>query len=57
MGIQLSDRIENIVGKGENCSLRAISPFPTNVFISCLLVMRQNEYLYSKGLSSREENS
>ena len=29
MGIQLSAEVENIVGKGEICSLRAISPFPT----------------------------
>ena len=28
-GGQFFKWIENIVGKGENCSLRAISPFPT----------------------------
>ena len=28
-GIKFSEWIENTVGKGENCSLRAISPFPT----------------------------
>ena len=35
--------------KRRNCSLRAISSFPT-VFKSCLLLMHQNEYLRSKGL-------
>ena len=28
MGIQLSDRQENMVEKGKNCSLRAVSSFP-----------------------------
>ena len=38
MGKQLSDRVENIVEKGEI------------VFKGCLLLMSQNEYLWSKGL-------
>ena len=37
-------------GKRRNCSLRAVSPFPHNVFKSCLMVMRQNEYLWSKSV-------
>ena len=28
-GIKLSTQVENTVGKRKNCSLRAISPFPT----------------------------
>ena len=44
MEIQLSDWAENIVGK------RAISSFPTMFSKSCLLLIRQNEYLWSKGL-------
>ena len=39
IGIQLSDSVENIVGKDEN------------VFKSCLLLMHQNEYLWSNGLT------
>ena len=37
MGKQLSDWVENIVGKEE------IADY--NVFLSCLLSMRQNKYL------------
>ena len=29
MMVQLFDRVENVVGKGENYSSRAMSPFPT----------------------------
>ena len=50
METEISDRAENIMGKRRNCSLRAISPFPHNVFYSRLFLMRQNEYLWSKGL-------
>ena len=73
MGIQLSDLVENIVGKGEigryemiemvidsfgkGIQLRAIPPFHHNVFKSCLLLMRQNEYLCSKGLSEMKRKS
>ena len=41
MGIQFSDWVENIVGKGE---------ISYNIFKSCLVLIRQNEYLWSKGL-------
>ena len=41
MGIQLSDRVENIVGKGE-------------IARGCLLLMSQNEYLWSKWLMQKE---
>ena len=58
MGIQLSDRIGNIVGRGEIAcyeqeKLLVMSnfSFSHNVFKSCLLLMRQNEYLWSTGLS------
>ena len=37
-------------GKRRNCSLRANFFFFHNVFKSCQLLMRQNEYLWSKGL-------
>ena len=40
--------------KGRNCSLWAISP-SHNVFKSCLLLMRQNDYLWSKGLRLQEQ--
>ena len=43
-GVQLSDWVENIVGKGEI----AHSHY---VFKSCLLSMHQNEYLWSKRLT------
>ena len=43
MGIQLSDEEQNIVGKEE------IAHF-SNVFKSCLLLMRQKQYLCSIGL-------
>ena len=38
-------------GKRRNCSLRGMSSFPT-VFSKAVLLMRQNEYLWSKGLNS-----
>ena len=43
MGIQLSGLVENIVGKGE------IALFPQS--FQKLLLMRQNEYLWSRGLT------
>ena len=49
MGIQLFDKVENIVGKGE--IVMSNFSFSRNVFKSFLLLMRQNEYLWSKGLS------
>ena len=46
MGIQLSDGGRNIV----DCSLRAISSFPTMFYKAICCLMRQNKYLWSKGL-------
>ena len=51
MGIQLSDRVENIVGKGEIAHYEQFLLFP-NVFKSCLLLTCQNEYRWSKKLIS-----
>ena len=48
MGIQLSDGIENIVGKGEIARYEQFFLFPQG--FQKLLLMRQNEYLWSKGL-------
>ena len=42
MRIQWSYWVENIVGKGE------IAPFPTMFSKSCLLLVRQNEYQWSR---------
>ena len=50
MGIQLSDRVENIMRKGEVARESNFS-FSRNVFKSCLLLICQNEYLWSKGLT------
>ena len=50
MGIQLSDWVENIVGKGENDRYEQFLLFP-QCFQNCLLLMCQNEYLWSKGLT------
>ena len=47
MGKQLSDCVENIVGKGEIAH--------QNDFKSCLLLMRQNEYLWSKELTEKKD--
>ena len=46
MGIQFSDLSRKHCGKRRNCSLRAISSFPTMFSMMC-----ENEYLWSKGLS------
>ena len=51
MGKQISDWVENIVGKGEIAPMHIFS-FSNNVFKSCLLLMDQNEYLWTKGLTS-----
>ena len=48
MGMQLSDCLENIVGKGEIAHYEQFLLFPQ----SCLVFMRQNEYVWSKGLNS-----
>ena len=51
MGIQLSDSVENIVGKKESACFEQFLLFPQCFFKSCLLLMGQNEYLWSKGLN------
>ena len=50
MGIQLSDWVENIVGKGEIARYEQVLLF-SQCFKSCLLLMRQIECLWSKGLT------
>ena len=53
MGIQSSDWVENIVEKGEIARYKNFS-LSHDVFKSCLLLMRQNEYLRSKGLIQKD---
>ena len=48
-GDTISDSVENIVGK--ELLLMSNFFFSLNVFKSCLLLMFQNEYLWSKGLT------
>ena len=50
MGIPLSDCVENIVGKGEITLYGQFLLFP-QCFQKLFLLMRQNEYLWSKGLT------
>ena len=50
MGRQLSDWVENILGIGEIARYKQFLLFPQFFLKSCLLLMRQNEYLWSKGL-------
>ena len=50
-GVQLSDMSRKHYGKRSSCLLRAISSFPTMFSKSCVLLMLQNEYLWSKGLN------
>ena len=50
MEIQLPDRVENIVGKGEIARYEQFLLFP-QCFQKLLLLMCQNEYLWSKGLN------
>ena len=50
MEVQISDRVENIVGKGEIACYKSFSCY---VFKSCLLLKLQNEYLWSKGLMDK----
>ena len=52
MEIQLSDWVENIVGKGEIARHEQFLLFH-NVFKRYLLLIRKNEYLRSKGLKLR----
>ena len=47
MGILLSDGVENIVGNGEIARHEQFLLFP-QCLKKCLLLMRQNEYLWSK---------
>ena len=47
MGIQLSDWLENTVEKGK-LLVKINFSFSHYVFKSCLLLMRQNEYLWSE---------
>ena len=49
MGIKLSDWVENIVGKGKIACYKQFLLFPT-MFPKTVLLMRQNKYLWSKGL-------
>ena len=44
MGIQLSDRVGNIVGKGEIARYKQFLLFPS-MFSKPVLLMRQNEFL------------
>ena len=46
--MQFSDWVENIAGKEEIARNNFF--FSRYVFRSCLLLMRKNEYLWSKGL-------
>ena len=46
---ELSGRVENVL-KREIALYGQFLLFSHNVFESCLLLMRQNEYLWSKGL-------
>ena len=49
-GIQLTDQVDNFVGKGEIAHYEKFHLFP-QCFKSCPLLMRQNVYLWSKGLT------
>ena len=46
----VSDLVGNIVGK-KKLLITSNFFFSHNVFKSCLLLMRQNEYIWSKGLT------
>ena len=50
MGIQLSDSVEHIVGKGEIVRYEQFLLFSQCFFKGFLSLIRQNEYLWSKGL-------
>ena len=54
MGIQLSDGVEKNVEKGVIARYGHFLSL-NNVFKSCLLLMRQNEYLWSKGLRLQDQ--
>ena len=55
MGIQLPDLVENVVGKGKIARYKLLLLFQ-ECFKSFLLLMRQNEYLLSKGLNCNSRN-
>ena len=50
MGIQFSYRVENIVGKEEIARYEQFLLFPQCFKGKNLLLIRQNEYLWTKGL-------
>ena len=52
----LSDWVENIVGRGEIARYEQIL-LSHNVFKSCLLLMRQNEYLWGKALTTLRDKA
>ena len=56
MGIQFSDRVENIVRKEEIAHYEQCL-HSHNVFKSCLLLIRQNEYIYRERERERERES
>ena len=49
MGIQVSDWVEKLWEK-EKLLIMSNFSFSLNVYKSCLLLIRQKEYLWSKGL-------
>ena len=51
MGIQLSDLVESIVGKGKIARYEQFLLFPQCFQKLSVVDRRQNEYLWSKGLS------
>ena len=53
MGIQFFDRVENIMGKGEIAIYQQFL-LSHNFFKSGLLLMCQNEYLWSNGLMNQD---
>ena len=53
MGIQLSDFVENIVGKGEIACFEQFLLFP-QCFQKLSVLMCQNENLWGKGLKSED---
>ena len=55
-GRKLSERVKNTVGKRRNCSLRAISSFPTVFSKRLELQTHKNQSLFGKGLNKSELN-
>ena len=52
MGTQLSDLVENIVGKGEIARYEQFLLFPQCFQKLSVVEVCQNEYLWSKGLNT-----